>query len=345
MPRLKTAVLGAGGYAGGELMRLLLSHPDVAQVRGFSASQAGKSWGSVHPPLVHLGEGSFDGFDVEVAARWADVLYLALPHGKSQEFVADIEAHDPALVVDLAADFRITDADLYEQYYGPHLCFDTVAGYRYGLADAEPNGLRGASRIAAPGCFATATLLGLFPLAQQGLLASAPVCVGMTGSSGSGGGLKTTTHHPRRANNLYAYGATGHRHEAEIADRLRHWSSTGARECTLLAHSVPIVRGIHATLSVAMTQPCPDPLDLFAEAYADRLFVKVLDRPPQLSAVVATNFAHIHAAARHGGRELAIYVVIDNLIKGAAGQAIQAMNIALGLEEAAGLNFPGVSPC
>ncbi|MCP4899664.1 MAG: N-acetyl-gamma-glutamyl-phosphate reductase [bacterium] len=345
MPGLRAAVLGAGGYAGGELMRLLLSHPEVEGVRGYSSTHAGEAWGSVHPPLSHLEEGSFEEFDVSSAARGADVIFLALPHGKSQELAPEIERCDPSVVVDLAADFRISDPKLYEQYYGPHMCFESVAGYLYGLADVESYGLRNATRIAAPGCFATATLLGLYPLVKAGLLAKTPVCIGLTGSSGSGAALKPTTHHPRRSNNLYGYCATGHRHEAEIADRLRHWSSTGAQECTLLPHSAPLVRGIHATLSAEMVEPCLDPLALFRDAYAGRPFVKILAQPPQLSAVVATNFAHIHAVVRRGGRELVIYVVIDNLVKGAAGQAVQAMNLALGLEETSGLEFSGVSPC
>lgn len=342
---LNAAVLGAGGFAGGELLRLLSLHPEVGAVRGFSASQAGRPWDSVHPPLMHLGENTFETFDVSIAAGWADVLFLALPHGKSQEVMDEIEGFDPGIVVDLAADFRISDAELYGDYYGAHKCWDSVESFRYGLVDADRQNLKGATRIAAPGCFATATLLGLFPLAEAGLLRETPVCVGLTGSSGAGVGLKPTTHHPRRAHNLFAYGTTGHRHEAEIADRLRCWDPHGARTCTLLPHSAPLVRGIYATLTVRAEHPCPEPKGMFEKTYADRPFVKILDRPPELASVVATNFAHLHAAARNGGRELVVYVAIDNLVKGAAGQAVQAMNIALNIDETSGLMFSGVSPC
>ncbi len=342
---LHAAVLGASGYVGGELLRLLWGHPEVSQLRAFSASGAGKAWGDVHPALAHLPPARFEAADAGTAAAWADVLFLALPHGSSQSAMAEIEAAGPRLVIDTAADFRLHDRSLAEATYGPHADFDLVASFRYGLADVEGTALAGAGRIAAPGCFATAALLALWPLARAGGFSEAPVCVAATGSSGSGAEPKPATHHPRRANNFFAYGVAGHRHEAELSERLCGWTGHDDARCTLVTQSAPLVRGIHACLHARPASPLPDPLAVLREAYAGKRFVRVLDRPPELAAVLATNFAHLHAVARDGGREVIVLVALDNLVKGAAGQAVQCANLALELDEGAGLGFPGVSPC
>jgi N-acetyl-gamma-glutamyl-phosphate reductase common form len=336
-------VLGGAGYVGGELLRLLALHPGVAAVRAFSESHAGKPWSAAHPGLVNLGGGAFEAVDADAAAAWADVVFLALPHGRSQQLAAGLGA--ARLLIDLAADFRVSDRALYERYYGAHAAHELVQGFTYGLADVVGSGLAGARRIAAPGCFATATLLALWPLASAGLLSEPPTCFAITGSSGAGAEPKRSTHHPVRAHSFFAYSLAGHRHEAELADRLRHWTGGAVRSCSLLTHSAPLVRGIHATLQARLARPLADPLALLRERYASRPFVRVLDAPPELAAVVGTNFAHLHAASRDGGETVIVTCTIDNLVKGAAGQAVQAMNLALGLSETAGLEFPGIWPC
>jgi len=342
---LNVAVLGASGYVGGELLRLLAAHPAVATLRAFSESNSGRPWSAVHPALLHAAGGAFEAPDVRGAAVWADVLFLALPHGRSQRLAAEIEAAGARLVIDTAADFRVRDATLVEAFYGPHACPEQLPAWRYGLADVAGARLAGARRVAAPGCFATATLLALYPLARAGVLAEAPACFAVTGSSGSGAEPKRTTHHPVRAHSFFGYSLGGHRHEAEVAEQLRGWTGDPAATCSLLTHSAPLVRGIHATLRARLREPLGDPLGLLREAYAGRPFVRVLDAPPELAAVVGTNFVHLHAASRDGGREVLVLSAIDNLVKGAAGQAIQAMNLALGLPEPAGLEFGGLYPC
>jgi N-acetyl-gamma-glutamyl-phosphate reductase common form len=229
--------------------------------------------------------------------------------------------------------------------YGPHHLPEALGTFACGLADVEGSALAGVRRIAVPGCFATAALLALYPLARHLDAAADPVCWAATGSSGSGAAAKPTTHHPRRAHNLYAYSLTGHRHEAELEERLQAWCGPGAPRCSLLTHSAPIVRGIHATLRVRLARPLDDALEVVREAYRGRPFVHVLDRPPEVAAVVGTNHAHLGVAVRDSGLEVLVLAAIDNLVKGAAGQAVQGMNLALGLAETAGLEFPGLAPC
>ncbi|HHQ49618.1 MAG TPA: N-acetyl-gamma-glutamyl-phosphate reductase, partial [Acidobacteria bacterium] len=205
MAELRAAVLGAAGYAGGELLRLLLGHPAVGEVRAFSASHAGRPLDAAHPALAHLPEGRFEAPDPAAAASWADVLFLALPHGRSQGVMAEILAADPALVIDLAADFRIDDDALYRRHYGEHAAPELRSRFVYALADVLGPRLEGRRRLAVPGCFATAALLGLWPLAAAGLMETPPVVFAVTGSTGSGAVPGEKTHHPARANNFFAY--------------------------------------------------------------------------------------------------------------------------------------------
>lgn len=340
-PTLRAAVLGAAGFAGGEALRLLSIHPRVASLRAYSKSRAGEAVASVHPSMRHLEAIRFE----EGVPEEADVVFVALPHGESQRVMGALLAPKGRVVVDLSADFRVRDAALHEAFYGRHEAEGLRDAFVYGLADVLGARLAGKRAIAAPGCFATATLLALWPLAMKDLLEEPATAFAITGSSGAGAIPKRTTHHPVRAHNVFAYSLSGHRHEAEILDRLRTWTGDASAACRLLTHAGPFVRGIHATLVARLASPVPDPLALYREAYGGRPFVRVLDAPPELSAVTGTNFAHLHAVARDGGREVVVTSAIDNLVKGAAGQGVQAMNLALGFDETEGLDFPGIFPC
>jgi N-acetyl-gamma-glutamyl-phosphate reductase common form len=219
-----------------------------------------------------------------------------------------------------------------------------VPHFTYGLADVLGERLLGARAIAVPGCFATAAQLALYPLAPLPL-ASPPTLFAITGSSGSGVHPKPTTHHPMRANNLFAYSVLGHRHEAEIQLRWREWTGRADAASRLMVHSGPFVRGIHLTLHAWLGPGGGDVAAAYRAAYAGRPFVRLLSAPPELTHVVGTNYALLHVAQSSDGAELQVMVVIDNLIKGAGGQAIQAMNLALGLPERAGLEAGGMYPC
>lgn len=346
---MKVAVIGAAGYAGGELLRLLHAHPDVTEYVAVSRSQGGKLVGDVHPALAALSEARFVGTTPAEAAQGADVVFLCLEHGESSKLADDIFAAKPGLVVDLAADFRVQDLDLYHRFYDAHPSPALVGRFVYGLADVLGTQLRGATAIAAPGCFATAAQLALYPLARTGI-AWTPSLFAVTGSSGAGTHPKGTTHHPARAHNLFAYSALSHRHEAEVLGAWRQWTGRPDATARLMAHSGPFVRGIYLTLHAFLPQDA-EPLapgtvwHWVRDAYQDRPFVRVLPKPPELTHVVGTNYALMNALESADGREVQVTIAIDNLVKGAAGQGVQAMNLALGLAERAGLDFGGLYPC
>jgi N-acetyl-gamma-glutamyl-phosphate reductase common form len=347
---VKVAVIGGAGYAAGELLRLLLQHPQVDECVVTSRSQAGKPLGEVHPALAPFCCERFSGEAPGEISRGRDVVFLALEHGESSRVARQVFDAGPRLVVDLAADFRVQDLSSYERHYGPHQAPTFVSRFRYGLADVPESNLPGASAVAAPGCFATAAQLALYPLARAGIDVSASIFA-VTGSSGAGSQPKPSTHHPARAHNLFAYAVLSHRHEAEILQGWRKWTGRPS-DARLLVHAGPFVRGIYLTLHAVLPEdsalggePGAVVEAWFREAYARRPFVRILDAPPELNHVVGSNYALIHPSASTDGRELQVSVAIDNLVKGAGGQAIQAMNLALGIDECAGLTGTGTFPC
>ena len=254
--------------------------------------------------------------------------------------------------MDLAADFRVRDPGLYARYYGLHRAPELLSCFTYGLADVAGTALRGARAIAAPGCFATAAQLALYPLARAGLDIT-PSLFAVTGSSGAGVQPRATTHHPMRAHNLFAYSVLGHRHEAEVLQGWREWVGRPDATARLMTHSGPFVRGIYLTLHAFLPgermadggSPGETAGEWYRDAYRGRPFVRVLDTPPELTHAVGGNYALLHAVESPDGGEVQVMVALDNLVKGAGGQAIQAMNLALGIEETAGLRGVGVFPC
>jgi N-acetyl-gamma-glutamyl-phosphate reductase common form len=346
---VRIAVIGAAGYAGGELLRLLMAHPEINEWTATSRSQAGTPIADTHPALAPLTDARFAGMTPAEAARGRDVVFLCLEHGESSRIIGEVLDAGAGLVLDLAADFRVADLRLYQRFYGEHPAPSVVPRFTYGLADVLGERLRGARAIAAPGCFATAALLALYPLAGIAL-AAPPSLFAVTGSSGAGVHPRSTTHHPARAHNLFAYSVLSHRHEAEVLLRWREWRGDSEAAVRLMTHSGPFVRGIYLTLHAwrvsGQAGKRIEPLaGCLAQAYADRPFVRLTAAPPELTHAVGTNYALMHVAESEDGREVQVMVAIDNLVKGAGGQAIQAMNLALGLPETAGLLGGGMYPC
>ena len=337
---MKAAVIGASGFVGGELLRLLHGHPEMSEITAVSRSRAGRSIADAHPSLAGV-DAVFATMTPGEAAAGRDVVFLCLEHGEAVGIVDEIVAAGPGIVCDLSADFRVRDRSLHERYYGPRRA-RAADRFVYAIADVLERELRGASALATPGCFATAAQLALWPLARLSP-EGPPVLFAVTGSSGAGAKPRDTTHHPLRAHDLFAYAVLGHRHEAEIEEQWRRW--TGRDDAPrLAAHAGPFVRGIYLTLH-ARSPRASEAKAVYRDAYAGRRFVRLVDEPPHLARVLGTNRADLHVAADSATGEIQVTVAIDNLIKGAAGQAIQAVNLAAGLDEAAGLPVAGAYPC
>ncbi|NLH49669.1 MAG: N-acetyl-gamma-glutamyl-phosphate reductase [Myxococcales bacterium] len=340
---LRVAVIGAAGLVGGELLRLLAQHPRVGEIIAVSTSHAGKMAADVHPALLHLPPIRLEKQAAEETAALADVIFCAMAHGDSQRVMPVLMNGRARCIVDLGADFRLRDPDVYRRYYGEHQCPERQAEFVYGLPETDSAAIRSARCIANPGCFATAAQLLLMPLAKAGLAASPLAVFAVTGSSGGGATPKRSTHHPFRSDNLFAYKMLAHQHEAEIDQTLSAIAGRPQR-VRLLAHSGPFVRGIHATAYLAdEALAAVDLSALYREFYRSCPFVSVYDRAPEVAEVAATNFTHLHVAQR--GPEVELLLVLDNLVKGAAGQAVQNMNLALGFPETEGLMQPGAYPC
>jgi len=349
MKRFKAVVIGGTGYGGAEMIRRLLIHPDVELGRVVAVDHVGEPLGAVHPPLTGRSALRFENVPPEEAARGADVALLALPHKVSAH-------HAPAIlaagvkVVDMSGDFRLRDAAAYERYYGakhPHP--ELLGSFVYGLPELNRDAIRTARAVASPGCFATTIELGLLPLARAGKLPRAVQVVGMTGSSGSGIAPTAGTHHPVRAVNLKPYKVLDHQHTPEILETLAAAGAPGI-ELAFVPVSAPLSRGILATTFVQLPadMTAESLTALYADAYAHEPFVRfVRDRVPEVAAVAGSNYAEVGftlGAPADGKRTLAIVSATDNLIKGGAGQAIQNMNLMLGLPETASLEDPGPWP-
>lgn len=339
--KLRVAILGASGYGGGELLRLLAGHPEVEIVAAAAASQAGKPIASVHPQLRGIYDAKLVSLDEALATEGLDVVFLALPHGESHRLVPRIAPQ--TRVIDLSGDFRLSDPAAYARWYGQeHAAQALIPEFVYGLTEWFAPRISEATRIANPGCFATAVLLGLLPLVAGGLVAGPVIVDAKTGSSGSGATPSATTHHPVRAHGLNAYKPFAHQHEPEILQTLGVFGA--APELIFQAHSVPLVRGIYASIYVPLSAPLTagELGGVFEARYGKAPFVRLCDGPPNIAWVQGSNYTDIGWATR--GRHASVFVALDNLVKGAAGQAVQNLNRMLGLPETTGLAQPGLLP-
>jgi N-acetyl-gamma-glutamyl-phosphate reductase len=348
--RIRVAIVGATGYVGAELVRLLARHPSVElvglQARGREAEPIGASH-------AHL---TTTGLTIDGAIPPADAVFLALPHGAAATIVPELAAQGTA-IIDLGPDFRLRAAADYPRWYGfEHPATDLLDRAVYGLPELHRDALAGLRTapiaiVGAPGCYPTATLLALAPLARAGLIGDLVVDA-KSGVSGAGRDPKPEMMFGEVNESVKAYGVGGHRHVAEIEQELAWlgWSAgvsnPGVVDVDFLPHLIPMTRGILSACHVRPTRPIDQAqLDaLYAEAYAGEPFVSVVGQPPATKHVTGSNHARIHVSHDpRTGRILAIGV-IDNLVKGAAGQAVQAFNVVHGLPETAGLEQLPLAP-
>jgi N-acetyl-gamma-glutamyl-phosphate reductase len=341
-------IVGASGYGGAELLRLCAGHPGLAVVAAQAGSHAGEAVATHTPSLAAAYPDLTYGPTDPDALDGLDVVFLALPHGRSQSVVPEL-LDRVGVVVDLAADFRLTDPADYPTWYGePHTAPELLSTFAYGLPELHRTELVGATRIAAPGCYPTAALLALAPLVEAGVLAApadggAPAFVvdAASGTSGAGRAPKDSLHFATVDEDFTAYGLLDHRHTAEMEQGL------GAA-VLFTPHLAPMVRGILATCYArpadTRSLTTEDAMQLLRDRYADERFVVVSDAPPSTKAASGSNTAHLSVRVDPRTGWVVVLSAIDNLVKGAAGQAVQCANLALGIPEATGLPIAGVYP-
>ncbi|HZE68077.1 MAG TPA: N-acetyl-gamma-glutamyl-phosphate reductase [Pyrinomonadaceae bacterium] len=341
--KIKVGILGGSGYGGAELLRILLFHPAAEVVFVTANEHAGKAVSEVHRNLNGLTDLVFSPAPEDpFALANIDCVFLALPHGQAIDVIPRLPGGVRA--IDLSGDFRLNDKDAFEQYYGrKHTAMRTQADFVYGLTEINRAAVQTARLVANPGCFATATLLGLAPLVANNLLAGRVVVDAKTGSSGSGAKAAANTHHPQRMNSFYAYKPFTHQHVPEIEQQL-HALGDWTNELVFMTHSLPVARGIFASIYVELKNATgtEDLAAIFADFYRESFFIRLVKGSPDINWVKTTNFCDLGFATRR--RQAVIFSALDNLVKGAAGQAVQNMNLMFGLEEKTGLVLVGTNP-
>ncbi len=347
MSRLRVSIVGGSGYVGGELLRLLLAHPNTEVLRVTSERKAGTPVTVLHPNLRRVTDLSFSS---SANLEPCDALFLCLPHGRAMGDIDRYLALAPR-VIDLSADFRLKDPASYPVWYGrPHPRPELLDRFVYGIPELHRDEMAAAAWVSSAGCNATAVILALHPLFGQGLAdPSRTVVEAKVGSSEGGASVSDASHHPERSGCVRSYKPTGHRHAAEMAQEL------GRRESATIyfsATAVEMVRGVLATCHVFLREDVPEKAiwQIYRQAYGREPFIRIVKaregvhRFPEPKLLSGSNFCDIGFERDPHGNRLVVVSAIDNLMKGAAGQAVQAFNIMHGLPETAGLEFPGLHP-
>lgn len=342
---IKAGIVGGTGYTGVELLRLLASHPEVELRVITSRSDAGTAVADMFPNLRGRVDLRFTAPDM-AALKQCDVVFFATPNGTAMHMARELLDAGVRLI-DLAADFRIPDIALWEKWYGmTHACPDLVAQAVYGLPEMNRSAIKGARLLANPGCYVTAVTLGFLPLLQNGVVSpSGLVADAKSGVSGAGRKAEMGILYSEVEGSFKAYGVKGHRHLPEITQNLNHVASRPVG-LTFVPHLLPMVRGIHATLYARLEKPDTDLQTLFEQRYAGEPFVDVMPAGsfPETRTVRGSNMCRIAVHRPQGGDTVVVLSVIDNLVKGASGQAVQNMNIMFGCAESAGIDQIAVLP-
>lgn len=343
--KIKVGIVGGTGYTGVELLRLLALHPDVELSAITSRSEAGLPVADMYPSLRGYVYLKFCD-PADAALGQCDVVFFATPNGVAMQQTRAL-LEQGVRVIDLAADFRIRDVAVWEKWYGmTHACPELLQEAVYGLPEQNRDAIRNARLLANPGCYPTAVQLGFMPLLEAGIVdRQYLVADAKSGVSGAGRKAEVHTLFAEAGDNFKAYGVAGHRHLPEISQGLVRMSGDQPVGLTFVPHLTPLIRGIHATLYARLTKEV-DLQALFEQRYANESFVDVLPAGahPETRSVRGSNQCRIAIHRPQGGDTVVILSVIDNLVKGAAGQAVQNMNIMFGLEERAGLNIVPLLP-
>lgn len=344
--KLKVSIIGASGYGGGELARLLIGHPEVEVVHLTAERRQGEPMADLYPNLRGFTDAVTERTEPEQIAKDSDVVFLALPNGKPMQMAPAMVPH--TRVVDLGADFRFRDPLVYEQWYKtPHACPALLEETVYGLTEIHRSKIRQARIVGNPGCYPTAAILAILPLMQSGKVSVTRAIIdAKSGVSGAGRGLSLGTHFSEVNENVKPYNVVGHRHTPEIEQEIA--GALGRQvPVTFTPHLIPMTRGILVTAYLPLTGSLTteEATDILEEAYAGEPFVRVVaDGLPQTKATSGSNFCDVAVRVDgHSGTVIAM-AALDNLVKGASGQAVQNMNVMFGLPEDLGLRTPGLYP-
>ncbi len=337
--KINVSVIGASGYSGEELIRILLGHPSCRLSRLTSRKYSGRKIGEVFPRFAGS-EICFSDPDADSVASDSEVVFLALPHGLAAEFAAPLFAAG-VTVIDISADFRLKDTDKYSSYYGAkHPAPELLSKSVYGLPEHYREEIKNAKLVACPGCYPTSILLPMIPLLKAGAVSGRGISIcSMSGVTGAGRKVDLPFIFPECNESLRAYSPCGHRHLPEIEQELALASGDSSVTVNFVPHLAPVNRGICSTVIAEIADEGIGPAELLSEYYSDEPFVRVLGTGsmPDTKNVTFTNFCEIGAVRdEHTGRVI-VSSCIDNLTKGASGQAVQCMNIAFGLDETEGL--------
>jgi N-acetyl-gamma-glutamyl-phosphate reductase len=345
---IKVGIIGATGYTGVELVRILSRHPEVELVGLTSQSYAGQEFSSVFPSAAKITDIVLEVQDAEALAERCDVVFTALPHGVSMEVVGTLAAKGTK-VIDLGADYRFNHISVYEQWYKlEHKTPDLARQAVYGLPEIHREKIREAAVVGNPGCYPTTIILGLAPLLKKGLLKiDSIIADSKSGVSGGGRGLNLAFHYPECNENFKAYNIGVHRHTPEIEQEL---SQLAGEKMTIsfTPHLLPMTRGILSTIYGTLDKSVSthELIDLYKRFYKDEYFVRICPEGqyPQTKMVYGSNFCDIGLTVDSRTNRVVVVSVIDNLVKGASGQAVQNMNVLFGLSEKTGLDFAPVFP-
>jgi N-acetyl-gamma-glutamyl-phosphate/LysW-gamma-L-alpha-aminoadipyl-6-phosphate reductase len=344
---ITVGIVGASGYTGGETLRLLLHHPEVEIVQATSESNAGHYVHTIHPNLRKQSPLKFTSLN---DLKPCDVLFLCLPHGSAMRRIGQLEGLAKT-IIDLSADFRLRNADDYPVWYEhPHEAPQYLQRFVYGIPELHRKAISQARFITGAGCLATASILGLLPVFKQDILARREVFIeAKVGSSAAGDTPNLSTHHPERSGSVRSFQPTGHRHTAEIVQELSFGQPLAVH---FSATAIEAVRGVLATCHVFLKDGVEekDLWKVYRSEYGDEPFMRIVKerqgiyRYPEPKLLAGTNFCDVGFEKEVRGSRLVVMSALDNLVKGAAGNGVQAMNLACGLPETAGLEFPGLHP-